>query len=135
MAIRYPTNFPQRINQRVPSMSYDAQVQMGGHVYVEFGTPATASTTAILVAQDMSTAGSTSTFAATYLPGTESMMSRYGRMLQVAGSGATTGTVTIKGRDILGQSMVEQFTLNGATPVLGLKAFRFVDIITWTGTP
>jgi hypothetical protein len=53
MAIRYPTNFPQRINQRVPAMSYDAQVQMGGHVYVEFGTPAAASTTSILLAQDM----------------------------------------------------------------------------------
>jgi hypothetical protein len=61
-------------------------------------------------------------------------MGRYGRMLQVAGSGATTGTVTIKGRDILGQSMVEQFTLNGAAAVLGGKAFRYVDTITWTAT-
>src|SRR3954449_4752426 len=104
MAIRYPTNFPQRINQRVPSMAYDAQIQQGGHVYVEFGAPTTASTTSILVAQDMTVAGSTTTFAVTYLPNTEGMMGRYGRMLQCAGSGATTGTITIKGRDYLGQS-------------------------------
>lgn len=134
MAIRYPTNFPQRINQRVPAMAYDALVQQGGHVYVEFGTPATLSTTAILVAQDMTAAATVTTFAATYLPATEGMMGRYGRMLQVAASGASTGTVTIKGRDYLGQSMVEQFTLNGVTPVVGGKAFRFVDSVTFTAT-
>lgn len=134
MAIRYPTNFPQRINQRVPSMAYDAQVQQGGHVYVEFGAPGTASTTAIVVAQDMTAAGTLTTFAATYLPNTESMMGRYGRMLAVAASAASTGTVTIKGRDYLGQSMVEQFTLNGVTPVNGIKAFKYVDSVTWTAT-
>jgi hypothetical protein len=134
MAIRYPTNFPQRINQRVPSMAYDANIQQGGHVYVEFGSPATASTTAIVVAQDMTSAGTLTSFATTYTPTVEAMMGRYGRTLQVAGSGATTGTVTIKGRDYLGQSMVESFTLNGATPVNGNKAFRYVDSVTWTAT-
>lgn len=134
MAIRYPTNFPQRINQRVPSMAYDANIQQGGHVYVEFGAPAALSTTAIVVAQDMTTAGTLTSFAATYTPNVEGMMGRYGRMLQVAGSGATTGTVTIKGRDYLGQSMVENFTLNGATAVNGVKAFRYVDSVTWTAT-
>lgn len=134
MTIRYPTNFPQRINLRVPSMAYDAQVQMGGHVFVELGAPSAGATNNIIVAQDMTAAGTLTTFAAAYLPGTEAMMGRYGRMLQVAGSGATTGTVTIKGRDYLGQSMVEQFTLNGATPVPGVKAFRYVDSVTWTAT-
>lgn len=134
MAIRYPTNFPQRVNQRVPSMSYDAQIQQGGHIYVEFGAPATASATAILVAQDMTTAGTQTTFATTYTPTVEGMMGRYGRMLVVNGSGATTGTVTIKGRDYIGQSMVESFTLNGTTPVNGNKAFRYVDSVTWTAT-
>ncbi len=134
MAIRYPTNFPQRINQRVPVMSYDAQIQQGGHIYVEFGAPNAASTTAIVTAQDMTTAGTLTTFAGTYTPNLEAMMGRYGRALQVAGSGATTGTVQVKGRDYLGQSMVEQFTLNGTTPVLGQKCFRYVDAITYTAT-
>jgi hypothetical protein len=134
MAIRYPTNFPQRLNQRVPNMAYDAQIQQGGHVYVEFGTPAAASTTAIVVAQDMTSAGTLTSFAATYLPSNESMMGRYGRMLAVQASGASTGTVTVKGRDYLGQSMVENLTLNGVTAVAGVKAFRYVDAITWTAT-
>lgn len=134
MAIRYPTNWPQRINQRVPAMAYDALIQQGGHVYVEFGAPAAAATNNIVVAQDMTSAGTLTTFAAAYIPVPEAMMGRYGRMLQVVGSAATTGTVTIKGRDYLGQSMVEQFTLNGTTPVLGNKAFRYVDSITWTAT-
>lgn len=134
MAIRYPTNWPQRLNQRVPSMAYDAQIQQGGHIYAEFGAPNAASTTAIVVAQDMTAAGTLTTFAAAYQPNNEPMMGRYGRMLQVAGSGATTGTVTVKGRDYLGQSMVEQFTLNGTTAVNGVKAFRYVDSVTWTAT-
>lgn len=134
MAIRYPTNFPQRLNQRVPFMAYDAQVQQGGHIYVEFGSPAAANTTNIVVAQDMTAAGTLTTFAAAYTPGNEAMMGRYGRMLQVAGSGATTGTVLIRGRDYLGQAMTEQFTLNGVTAVNGNKAFRYVDSVTWTAT-
>lgn len=134
MAIRYPTNFPQRINQRVPSMAYDAQIQQGGHIYVEFGAPAAASTTAIIVAQDMTSASNTSTFATTYTPATEGMMGRYGRRLQVAASGASTGTVTIKGRDYLGQAMTENMTLNGTTPVIGVKAFKYVDNVAWTAT-
>lgn len=134
MAIRYPTNFPQRISQRVPSMAYDAFIQQGGHVYVEFGAPATASATAILVATDMTVAGSTTTFAATYTPATEAMMSRYGRMLAIVGSGASTATVTVKGRDYLGQVMTEQFTANGATPVNGIKAFKYIDSVTWTAS-
>lgn len=134
MAIRYPTNFPQRINQRVPSMAYDANIQQGGHVYVEFGAPAAATAAAIVTAQDMTSAGTLTTFAASYQPTTEAMMGRYGRRLSVVGSGATTGTVTIKGRDYLGQSMVETLTLNGTTTVNGVKAFRYVDSITWTAT-
>lgn len=134
MAIRYPTNFPQRINQRVPSMAYDANIQQGGHVYVEFGAPAAATVAAIVTAQDMTSAGTLTTFAASYQPTTEAMMGRYGRRLSVVGSAATTGTVTIKGRDYLGQSMVETLTLNGTTTVNGVKAFRYVDSITWTAT-
>lgn len=134
MAIRYPTNFPQRINQRVPAMAYDAQIQQGGHIYVEYGAPATASTTAIVVAQDMTAAGTLTAFATTYTPTVEGMMSRYGRNVQVAGSGATTGTVTVRGRDYLGQSMTENLTLNGTTAVLGVKCFKYIDSISWTAT-
>lgn len=134
MAIRYPTNFPQRISQRVPSMAYDAFIQQGGHVYVEFGAPAVASATAILVATDMTVAGSTTTLATTYTPATEGMMGRYGRMLAIVGSAASTSTVTVRGRDYLGQNMAEQLTVNGTTPVNGIKAFKYIDSVTWTAS-
>lgn len=134
MAIRYPTNFPQRINQRVPAMAYDALIQQGGHVYVEFGAPTTAATNNVVVAQDMTTAGTLITFAAAYTPNNEGMMGRYGRLLQIAASGVSTGTVTIRGRDYLGQTVIETLTLNGATAVNGNKAFRYVDSVTWTAT-
>ena len=134
MAIRYPTNFPQRINLRVPFMAYDAQIQQGGHTYVEFGAPAAAATNNIVVLQDMTTAGTLTTFAAAYLPTNEAMMSRYGRRLQVVASGVSTGTVNIRGRDYLGQVMLETFTLNGTTAVNGVKGFRYLDSISWTAT-
>lgn len=131
MALRYPTFFPQRINQRVPSMAYDAQIQQGGHIYVEFGAPAAASATNILGTTDMTAAGSTQTFAATYLPASEPMMGRYGRMLQIVASAAAATAVTIKGRDYLGQGMSETMTLNGTTAVTSVKAFRYIDSISW----
>lgn len=134
MAIRYPTNFPQRTNQRVPAMAYDAQIQMGGHIYVEFGAPAASATNNIVTAQDMTNAGTLTSFAASYTPNAEAMMGRYGRCLSVQGSGATTGTVTIKGRDYLGQGIQENFTLAGTSTISGAKAFRYVDSVTWTAT-
>ncbi len=134
MAIRYPTNFPQRINQRVPAMSYDAQIQQGGHIYVEFGAPSAAAANNIVALQDMTTAGTLTTFAAAYTPNQEGMMGRYGRIVAVVASGASTGTVLVRGRDYLGQAMTEQLTLNGTTTVNGGKCFRYVDSVSWTAT-
>jgi hypothetical protein len=34
------------------------------------------------------------------------------------------------GRDYLGQPMAQSFTLNGTTPVVGTKAFKWIDRIT-----
>jgi hypothetical protein len=132
MAIRYPTYFPQRVNQRVPFMAYDAQIQQGGHAYVEMGAPAAASTNGILNAQDIGSAGNTSTFATTYNPNNEQIMGRYGRAITiVAAAVGATGTVTVKGRDYLGQPLTEQLTLNGTTAVTGVKAFKYIDNIAW----
>jgi hypothetical protein len=58
-------------------------------------------------------------------------MGRWGRGIRAVASGASTATVTITGRDYLGQRMQEVLTLNGATAVLGVKAFRYVDNIAW----
>jgi hypothetical protein len=56
----------------------------------------------------------------------------FGRCLQVVASGAQTSVLTIKGRDYLGQPMVENFQMNGATPVIGNKAFKWLDSCSWT---
>jgi hypothetical protein len=40
--------------------------------------------------------------------------------------GAATSTVTVHGFDYLGQPMQETLTLNGTTPVVGVKMFRHV---------
>lgn len=131
---------PRRINMYVPAMGYHAGVVHAGPHEVNFGAPAIANTTNIIVATAMGTvAGSTTTFAqdntdpivaATqtqfpYGPG-------FGRCLQVVASGAQTSVLTVKGRDYLGQPMVENFQMNGATPVIGVKAFKWIDLVSWT---
>ena len=130
---------PRRSNMYVPAMAYASDVIHEGPFEVMFGPMANASATNILNAQSIAVAGSTSTFlqdntdpvqAANqaefpYGPG-------FGRCLQIVLSGAGTPTITIRGRDYLGQPMTEVLTGNGATPVNGNKAFKYIDSITWT---
>lgn len=129
-----------RFNNYVPAMGYHGSVIHAAPHEVNFGPVAIASTTNIIASTAMGqVAGSTTTFAqdntdpivaATaaefpYGPG-------FGRCLQVVASGAQTSVLTIKGRDYLGQPMVETFQMNGATPVIGVKAFKYVDFVSWT---
>lgn len=132
---------PRRTNLYVPGMQYHSALVHAAPFEVDFGAPAVASAVNIINASvAMGTvAGSTTSFltdnvdpivAATsqefpYGPG-------FGRCLQVVASGAQTSTLTIKGRDFLGQPMVENFTMNGATPVIGVKAFKWLDLVSWT---
>lgn len=133
MARRQASFFPQRVNMRVPSMSYTAGIEAADIVHANFGAPAALDNDGILAAQSIASASSTTTFAATYT-GTESVMGKWGRCLRVVASGAATSTVTVTGRDYLGAKMVEVLTLNGTTPVLGLKAFRYIDSVAWGAT-
>jgi hypothetical protein len=112
-------------------MRYSSDVNYNGFTRVSFGAPAAASATNILSAQDIASAGSIDLTASTY----QALLDApYGRALQVVASGAATSTVTIKGFDYLGQPMSETLTLNGATPVLGKKAFKYLYSASWTGT-
>ena len=125
--------YPQRVNMRVPAMAYTADVTNNDIVHVQFGAPAALNNTAILSGQSVSAAGTVAPATATYT-GSESQMARYGRGLRLVASGAYTGVVTVNGRDYLGQRVQEQLTANGTTPVLGVKAFRYIDSISWTTT-
>jgi len=119
------TNFPRRINAYVPAMAYSADVNYNGETRVNFGAPAAASTTAILNAGSMTGVTSIDLSSA-------SIADAYGRCIQVAASGANATVVTINGWDYLGQPLAESLTLNGATPVVGNKAFKSFSNVTIT---
>ena len=112
------TNFPRRINTYVPAMAYSADVNYNGETRVNFGAPAAPVTTAVLNAGAMTGVTSIDLSGAAVIP------EAYGRCIQVAASGANATAVTINGWDYLGQPIAETLTLNGATPVIGNKAFK-----------
>lgn len=132
MARRMAQYFPSRINLRVPSKAYTGNIEGAGIIYVNLGAPAALNNTLIFSAQTAAAAG---TFVpANPLAQTESAMGRYGRGLRIVASGAYSGVVVARGRDYLGAPMREDITANGTTPVLGLKAFRYLDSITLATT-
>lgn len=128
---------PRRTNFYVPAMGYSADMIHEGPYEVKWGPVAVAAAANILSAQSIAALVDTTTFLQDnvdpvnttyqaefpYGPG-------FGRNIQVVASGAATSNVTVYGRDYLGQPMVESFTLAGAVPVLGLKAFKYIDRIT-----
>lgn len=140
MSTRLSKYRPRRVNMYVPAMGYHAGVVHAGPFEVNFGAPAVASTSNIIASLAMGTvAGSTTTFAQDNTDPIVAATSQqwpygpgFGRCIQAVASGAQTSTLTVKGRDYLGQPMVENLTMNGATPVIGVKAFKWIDLISWT---
>ena len=124
-------SFPQRISHYVPAMKYDAAAVHMQPFRVDLGTPIIADPDGILDGQSIAAVASTTTFNVLY---TVAKMGEFGRCLTVVASGAATTKVAVMGRDYLGQLMAEQFTLNGATPVVGLKAFKYIDKVEWEDT-
>lgn len=137
MAVRSSKYGPRRINRYTPAMAYHAGLVHAAPFEVDFGAPAVASATAIVNAVTVTGGVTITTFltdnvdpvvAATsvefpYGPG-------FGRALQIVFSAAGTPAVNFFGRDYLGQPMRETLTGNGTTPVLGNKAFKWLDQIT-----
>lgn len=113
-----------RYNSYVPACGYAAEVIHNAAYQVDFGTPILAVAAGILSAQSIAAAVDTTTFV------TDTADAPFGRCVQVVASGAATSNVTVYGKDYLGQGMSESFTLNGTTPVVGLKAFKWIDRIT-----
>lgn len=122
------THFPDGANNFVPDMQYHSDVGTDGITRQYSLAPPAASATGILNATSVAAAGNTSTFAAGF---SKTVMGDWGRALTVVLSGIGTGTVRVRGRDYLGQPMVEDFALNGATPVAGKKAFKSVENVSW----
>lgn len=122
-----PSYFPRRLSQYVPAMQYASDVNMSGDTRISFGAPAVASATAILSAQSVA-AGATLQASSLVL---STMDGTWGRCLQVVLSAGGTGNLIIDGWDYLNQPMSETIALNGATPVIGVKAFAFIRQVTW----
>ena len=121
-----PTNFPRRINMYVPAMAYSADVNFNGETRVNFGAPLAAVTTSILNAASIA-AGTQIDLSAV-----PAIADLYGRNIQIAASAAFSTVVTIYGWDYLGQPIAEALTGNGATPVVGNKAFKSFNYATYT---
>lgn len=120
-------NYIEGFNYYVPAMQAGGDLgQLLGPSRVSLGAVALAAAAGILSAADNSVVGDIlpSAFAAAY---TTAKMGPFGRNVTVVASGAATSTVIVIGRDYLGQPMRETLTLNGTTPVVGLKAFKYID--------
>lgn len=117
-------NFIGGVNHYVENMQYHSHVQTSGDVRCDLGAPSAASNTAIFNAQSIAVAG-------TFVPAAGPVITdaKYGRAVRLVLSGAGTPTVTVRGRDYLGQPMSEVLTGNGTTPVLGKKAFKVVESV------
>ena len=131
MVARVATFRNRRYNAYVPACAYAVDVVHEGPYQVDFGTPAAAAAASILSAQSIAVAGTAqgTTGSAPLL--LDTIPDTFGRNLTVVASGAATSNVTVRGRDYLGQPMSESFTLNGTTPVVGVKAWKWIDSVTW----
>jgi hypothetical protein len=131
MARQIAQYYPQRVSEYVPLLSYHSDVRNDGQYAVNLGSPVALDADGIVAAQSVAAGGSLTSFASTYIATTEGIMGRFGRNVTVVLSGAGAGNVVITGRDYLNQKMSETIALNGNTPVLGVKAFKYVDSVTW----
>lgn len=113
-----PTNFPRRINNYVPAMQYSADVNYNGATRVSFGAPLAANPTLVTSALSIAATGLLD------LSGVAPFPETYGRTVTIVASGAAAVPVLLNGWDYLGQPIQESLTLNGATPVVGKKAFK-----------
>lgn len=144
MVARVGTFFPERINMRVPNMTYDGALGMNpkGPHYIDMQDPGVplvaASTTNIISVVAMPADGAAfvaANFAGGVLPMAVPNRGRWGRTLQFVASGANTGVLEVVGRDYLNQCVVKRVTLNGNTPVTAaggaaLTAFTIIESIT-----
>jgi hypothetical protein len=129
MANMHASYFPRRANLRVNNLSFASEVNMNGQVRVDLGAPVVAAPAGIMAAVDLTaivTRGGT--LVPTFDPDVH--MGTYGRNVTVTLSGAGTPTVTVRGRDYLGQPMVENIVATGAAAAVGKKAFKSVDNVT-----
>lgn len=122
------TFFPRRLSQYCPAMQYSAAVNYNGVTRVLFGAPLLADPLYFLNAQSVNVGLVVS---AASMLNAATIPDPYGRTLQFVASGANATVGVVDGWDYLVQPMSENFTFNGATPVLGQKAFKYIKQMTF----
>lgn len=115
------------VNYFVENMQLHSHVGSDGYAKVELGTPVAAAAAGIIAAASVATTAAVTPNVGSY---NRDVMGKYGRNVVVALSGAGTPTITVRGRDYLGQPVREDIVAAGATPVAGKKAFKYVDSVT-----
>ena len=129
MVAKQPNAFQRRINMYVPAMQYAHDVVDNAPVRFSLGAPIVGAVDDILNDQSIASATSTTTLLKTTLDGT------YGRnVILRKPTGVATGTVTVAGRDYLGQPMKETIATVASTTTIvqGKKAFKYIDEVSWT---
>lgn len=123
------THFLDGVNNFVPDMQLHSDVSNAGitRPYV-LVAPIAVNAVGIVNAQSIATALTALALATTYSPN-EATMGPWGRAVSIVLSGAGTPVIQVRGRDYLGQPMREDITGNGATPVNGKKAFKYIDSV------
>lgn len=130
MTQRTATAWSQRINYYVPGAQFAQDVDINTNLCrVDFGSPAVASATGVVSSLAITNAAGSATYTSLT---SYTADANFGRAISVKGDTAgDDAVVTVKGRDYLGQPMLEAFTLNGTTGVNGSKAFYYIDLVSW----
>jgi len=127
-----PTFFPARMSSYVPNMSYDATVNMRGISRVDFGTPLALSAAGVVGATSIASAVSLLASAGQLL--VTELDGLWGRNVTVVADGAATSLISVFGWDYMQQPIAELLTLNGATPVIGVKCFKYLKSVSYAAT-
>ena len=122
------TNFPRRINNYVSAMAYSSDVNYNGATRVNFGAPLAANATQLLNAVSVAAGASLD------LSAVPAIADPFGRNIVLVAGGAMATAAIVYGWDYLGQPIAEQFTMNGATPVIGNKCFKALNYVSYTAT-
>jgi len=103
-------------------------IRMDPIIQASLGAPATLDADGIISAVAVLAAGFVTMDGVLVAASVATLGGTYGRAVQIVSdaAGDTTQVITIRGRDAYGEPLTESMTLNGTTPVLGLKAFKTV---------
>lgn len=124
---RFPTFFPERTDQRVPSMGFVAGAEDDGILRIDFGAPATLDADGLIdgitMVNGSAVTATRADMVAYEIPGP------FGRRLTAVASSTNTRAVTITGIDFLGNKVVETHTLTSTTAITTKKCFKWLTSI------